>query len=177
MSKKIKWLCAALILGSTSANASTVMAPTDGDVNFLDISEPNVPWSWELYMFDDSTVVSNSLDVNAGLYISLPSIVGISGPFSGNYIATSTYSDTLTLSDSDQFILAIYNINTGDWIEDSGVIALGANAYRISFEYNNANDNRAILAVDVATTTVPLPTAFWLFASGIAGILAIKRKC
>ena len=173
----IKNLMAASLLAiGTSAHAATVLVPTDGDINFLDVSATNTPWDYELYMLDDSTTISSSLTSNDGLIIPTPSIVGITGPFSNNYIATNLNADTLTLTGSDQFILAIYNMNTGDWIEDSGAISLGANSQRIMFEYNNANDTTAILAVDVEVSPIPLPASVWLMLSGIGALGLMKRQ-
>lgn len=176
MNKLKSILLATTFLAAGSSHAATVLAPTDGDVNFLDISLNNVPWAFELFMLDDNTSINNSLTSADGLLVPLPSIVGISGPFGSNYIATNANTQTMTLTDSDNFILAIHNLDTGDWIEDIGAISMGANAQRIIFEFTNSNESTAILSVDVEVVPVPVPAALWLFASGLAGIISIGKR-
>ena len=176
MNKLKSVFMAVTLLAAGTTHAVTVLTPTDGDVNFFNISLTNVPWAFELYMLDDSTVINNSLTASNGLLVALPSIVGVSGPVDSNYIATNSAAQTLVLTASDNFILAIRNLNTGDWIEDIGVVGLGANAQRITFEYTNANNTTAILAVDVAIAPIPVPAAIWLFGSGLLGLAGLGRR-
>lgn len=176
MNKLKSTFVAMALLAAGSSHAATVLSPTDGDVNFFNISLTNVPWAFELFMLDDSTVINNSLTSASGLLIPLPSIVGVSGPIGSNYIATNANAQTLLLTGSDHFVLAIHNLNTNAWIEDSGAISMGANAERIIFEYTNANQTTAILAVDVAIAPVPVPAAIWLFGSGLLGLAGFGKR-
>jgi hypothetical protein len=174
MNKFKSTLIAAMLMAGSSSQAATILTPTDGDVNFLNISTTNVGWAYQLYMFDDSTVINNSLTAAGGLAVPLPSTVGVFGPVGGNYIATNSLANTLVLTGSDQFVLAVLNLNTNVWIEDSGSTSLGANAERITFNYLNANGTLAVLAVDVQV--VPVPAAVWLFGSGMIGLLGIASR-
>ncbi len=177
MKKSVRIFCSIALFVTTSVNAATIFAPTDGDVNFLDISSTDINWSYELYMFDDNTVVGSGLNAADGLLVPMPSIVGINGPFGNDYLATNMHSQTLTLTGSDHFLLAVHNLDTGEWIEDSGAVSLGANTQRIQFEYYNGAPNPVVLAVDVEIiSSVPVPAAVWLFTSGLIGFSAIGRK-
>jgi hypothetical protein len=147
-----------------SANAATVFAPTDGDVNFLfgDLQ------GGTLAMFDDS----DQSYLGANLVITVPSIVGIAGPVNANndFIATNSVAQTLTLTGSDQFILGL-NVG-GTWLADSSVTAVGANAYTVTF-----NNGGSVLQVDVRVVPqVPVPAAIWLFGSGLLGLVGVARR-
>lgn len=179
MNKLKLTLMAATLLAVGSAQAATVLAPTDGDVNFLNISTTNVGWAYQLYMLDDSTVINNSLTAASGLNVPLPSIVGVAGPVGSNYIATNSAAQTLVLTGTDHFVLAVYNVNRNEWIEDAGSVSLGANAERITFNYTNANGSLAVLAVDVQVvpvSPVPVPAALWLFGTGLMGLAGFGKR-
>lgn len=159
-----KVLCAGLLaVASSFAGASTVFFPTDGDVNFL---FSNLG-SNQLFMFDDDDN-NNFAAALDNLSIPLPSIVGIAGPNgSGDYIATNSLANTLTLTGSDQFVLAIFD--GANWIGDTSVTANGANAYTVEFDVGGN-----VLAVDVQV--VPVPAAVWLFGSGLLGFTMVGRR-
>ncbi len=166
-----------LLLGSASANASTILSPTDGDVNFLDFDDSTISWSYQVYMFDDSAAVPTvDLSTMDSLVIPIPSIVGIAGPIgSGDYLATNELAQTLSLGGSDNFIVAVLNLDTNEWVRDTGIVSLGANAARIMFEYNDG-ENSSLLGVDIQTSAVPLPGAAWLFGAGLIGLAGIVRR-
>jgi len=156
------FIAACLGLASVSANAATIFAPTDGDVNFLfgDLA------GGTLAMFDDS----DQDYLGSSIGIDVPSIVGFTGPISGDYIATNSSGNTLTLTDSDQFILGL-NVG-GNWLSDSGVIDQGANSYTVLF-----NNGGSVLEIDVqVVSAVPVPAAVWLFGSGLLGLIGIARR-
>ncbi|MGB5475145.1 MAG: VPLPA-CTERM sorting domain-containing protein [Gammaproteobacteria bacterium] len=150
-------------LVSSSANAATVFAPTDGDVNFLlgDLLGA------QLAIFDDSdqSYVGLSLDVAIG------DVVGFAGPNGvGNHIATNTTTtNTLLLTGSSNFILGLSTDGGTSWIADASVVALGANAYSVTFG-TGAN----VIEVDVQI--IPVPAAVWLFGSGLLGLVAVARR-
>jgi hypothetical protein len=159
-------LTGSLLFTPASVQASTIFAPNDGNVNFL---FGNFSGGM-LAMFDDS----DQSYLGASINIPLPSIVGIFGPINGNndHLATNSLSSTLTLTNSNQFILGFSNDGGANWFTDTSVTSVGANAYTVSF-----NDFGSVLMVDVNTVSaVPLPAAAWLFASGLLGLAGVARK-
>ncbi len=153
------------ILSVARVDAATIFAPTDGDVNFLlgDLLGA------QLAIFDDSdqSYLGSSLGVQIG------DIVGFAGPNgSGDYTATNTTTATLPLllTGSDNFILGL-NDGSG-WIADSAIVALGANAYSVTFG-TGAN----VIEVDVQIVpAIPVPAAVWLFGSGLLGLIGLARR-
>ena len=148
-------------LASGTANAATVFAPTDGDVNFLFATLGG----GTLAMFDDTDQLYQGLN----LTISTPEIVGFTGPVNANsdYIATGL-NGSLNLIGSDQFILGL-DIGGGNWISDTAVVSVGANAFQVSFD-----NNGTLVTVDVQI--IPVPPAVWLFGSGLLGLVGIARR-
>jgi hypothetical protein len=146
-----------------SAHAATIFAPTDGDLNFMFGSLGG----GTLAMFDDSD--QSYLGLN--LVVDVPGIVGIAGPFANNDHIASNTNGSLTLTGSDQFILGL-NIG-GNWLADTSVVSIGANAYQVSFD--NAG---TLVQVDVRIVAppVPVPAAVWLFGSGLLGLVGIARR-
>ena len=152
------------LLMASQVNAATVFAPTDGDVNFLFANLGG----GTLAMFDDTD--QNYLGSN--LTISAPEIVGFTGPVNANndFIATGT-NGTLNLIGSDQFILGL-DTGGGNWITDSAVVSVGANAFQVSFD-----NNGTLVTVDVQIIPpVPVPAAVWLFGSGLIGLVGVARR-
>jgi hypothetical protein len=150
-------------LVSGSASASTIFAPTDGDVNFI---TSTLSGGTLLAMFDDSdTSFSGS-----NLGIPVPEIVSITagGLNFGDYTAENEASATLNLTGSDWFLLAISTDGGTSWSGDTGYTYLGANAYNVHFS------DGTILEVDVKV--VPVPAAVWLFGSGLLGLVGLARR-
>ncbi len=149
------------LLASGTANAVTVFAPTDGDVNFILSS---LPAGTTLAIFDDSdqTFIGSNLDVP------IPQLVAFTGPFSGDFTATNEAAATLTLTGSDNFILGISMDGGASWSGDTSVTLIGANSYAVGFI------NGTVLEVDVQV--IPVPAAVWLFGSGLLGLVGIARR-
>lgn len=154
------------ILSVARVDAATIFAPTDGDVNFLlgDLLGA------QLAIFDDSdqTYAGSSLDVLIG------DVVGFSGPNgSGDHVATNTTTaGTMLLTGSSNFILGLSTDGGTSWMADSAVVALGANAYSVTFG-NGAN----VIEVDVQIVPpIPVPAAVWLFGSGLLGLVGVARR-
>ena len=160
-------LLGAIFLASGAASASTVFEPTDGDVNFL---FSTLGPATILAMFDDS----DQTFAGTALVIPLPSIVGITGPSGGNFLATNSLAQTLTLTGSDRFILGISTDSGTSWSGDTLVTSVGANAYNVTFS------DGTVLEVDVVALSppseVPVPSAVWLFGSGLLGLVGIARR-
>jgi len=156
------------LLASGTANASTVLIPTDGDVNFLFAPLPS---GVTLYMFDDDDN-NNFAAAASNLLVSIPSIVGISGPQSGDYLASNS-NGNLTLTGSSSLVMAVWDANlglAGEWVGDSNPLWYGnGNAVQLTFETSGG-----VLAVDVSQ--VPVPAAVWLFGSGLIGLVGVARR-
>jgi hypothetical protein len=157
------------LLATGTANASTVLMPTDGDVNFLFAPLAS---GVTLYMFDDDD--NNNFAAAAdSLLVPIPSIVGISGPQSGDYLASNS-NGTLTLTNTSNFVMAVWDANLGGgagaWVGDSSPVWYGnGNAVQLTFETSGGT-----LVVDVQP--VPVPATVWLFGSGILGLIGIARR-
>ena len=154
------------LLMASQVNAATIFAPTDGDVNFLlgDLLGA------QLAIFDDEdqTYQGSSLGVSIG------DVVGFAGPNGfGDHIATNTTTAlSKNLTGSSNFILGLSTDNGASWIADAAVIAIGANAYTVTFG-TGAN----VIQVDVTVVPpVPVPAAVWLFGSGLIGLVGIARR-
>ena len=145
-----------------SANAATVFAPTDGDINILN---SNLVQGSILAMFDDS----DQSFALSNLVITPPQIVGIAGPSGGNWVATNTTTlATLLLTGSDQFIFGVSNDGGNTWMGDTSLVNNGANSITIGFA------DGSFLAIDVRV--VPVPAAVWLFGSGLIGLIGVARR-
>jgi len=166
---------ATLCLSAASAQAATVLIPTDGDVNvFIDFgSLAGLDPAFSLAMFDDSVTSVAQMGVADRLDIASNQIVGIAGPVTGgDFIATATDPvDTLTLSSSGNFILGI--TDGIDWFMDTGTssITFGANTETIIFDSSNS-----VFLGDVTVSAVPLPAAVWLFGAGMIGLAGVARR-
>ena len=156
------------LLASGTANASTILMPTDGDVNFLFTPLPS---GVSLYMFDDDD--NNSFAGASNLLVPIPSIVGVSGPQSGDYLA-SNLNGNLTLTNTSNFVMAVWDANlnggAGTWVGDANPVWYGnGNSVQLTFQTSGG-----VLAVDVQP--IPVPAAVWLFGSGLIGLVGIARR-
>jgi len=157
-----KILLGLAFLASGTANAATVFAPTDGDVNFLNST---LSGGTLLAMFDDS----DQTFIGSRLAVPVPEIVGFTGPVGGdNFIATNESADTLTLTGSDHFILGISTDGGTSWSGDTSVDFMGANSYTVNFS------DGSVLEIDVSV--IPVPATVWLFGSGLLGLVGIARR-
>jgi hypothetical protein len=164
-------LCASafVFLVSGSANATTVFAPTDTDVNFY---TNNLPVGHLLALFDDSdTSFSSNLGILTGGGFNVP-VTGLAaftagGVSLGDYTVTSG-ANSLNLTGSDWFTLAISVDGGQNWSGDIGATYLGNNIYNVDF------GDGTVLQVDV--TVVPVPAAVWLFGSGLLGLAGVARS-
>ena len=156
--------CIFTLLMIARVDAATIFAPTDGDVNFL-FSELA---GGTLAMFDDS----DQSYLGAFIIIPLPSVVDFTGPvnINGDYTATNSLSNTLTLTGSSNFILG-FNVG-GNWLADSGVVSAGANSFIVSF----GGDSVLEVDVQIVPSQVPVPAAVWLFGSGLLGLVGMARR-
>lgn len=150
-----------------TANASTVLTAIDGNVNFL--FSP-LPSGVTLFMFDDDD--NDNFGAAPSLEVDIPSIVGISGPQSGNWLASNA-NGTLTLTGAPSFVMAVWdsNLNGGTWVGDTDPVFYGnGNAAQLTFDTSGG-----VYVVDVVAA-IPIPAAIWLFATGLAGLAAVARR-
>lgn len=185
MNKYVQGTIAAVALGlaTTASQAATVFAPTNQDVNFINIFSSDLT-GLELAMFDDDIVDINGDPVFGGapwLSLDLAGDVASFTPTIGqnvDYTVTNNASDSLSLLGNDNFILALRRGMPGDsnfipWAEADSVVCSGAtNACTASWNFGTTE-----LIVDVAlVSSVPVPAALWLFGSGILGFTLVGRR-
>ena len=160
-------LIAFALLASGTVNASTVLSATDGDVNFLFAP---LPAGVTLYMFNDDDN-NNFAAAGSSLLVPIPSVVGISGPQSGDWLASNS-NGNLTLTSDPNFVMAVWDTNMfgGTWVGDSNPLWYGnGNAVQLTFMTSGG-----ALVVDVQP--IPVPAAVWLFGSGLLGMVGIARR-
>ncbi|MFV2058113.1 MAG: VPLPA-CTERM sorting domain-containing protein [Thiohalomonadales bacterium] len=156
---------------TTPAMAVTAWAPTNpnGDVNFV-LTNFNSATGGILALFDDQ----NQNFTSAGLMLNVNDTVSFTQTGSG-YTAANRAGNTTFLSDTYNFILGM-SLDAGNtWVTDSFSLGLpGANAYFTFFD--NAGQTLMFDVAAVPLQPVPLPAAFWLFATGLLGLIAYTRR-
>lgn len=154
------------LLATSAASASTILTATDSDVNFLFAP---LPTGVSLFMFDDDN--NNNFAASPNLLVNVPSIVGISGPQSGDYLAANV-NGSLVLSNAPSFVMAVYDSNLAAWVGDSNPVFYGnGNAAQLTFDTSGG-----VYVVDVVTTVIPVPAAAWLLGSGLIGLVGVARR-
>ena len=176
----------ALFVSASSASASTILAPSDGNVNFY--VDPRVIEAGLFFaIFDDSEAVAGGTRITpgTGLLVNLEDgflydagtidFLGASGA-GGAYQADNqsvTFDFPIDPS-NDSFIVGLGVPRPGGivWIADSGFLAQpGGNGGLLFFA------GRPIaLAVDVQVQVVPVPSAVWLFGTGLLGLVGVARR-
>ena len=167
-------MAGALAFSATLANASTILYPTDGDVNFLIETGSNV----QLAIFNDSDAVAPGLEITgAGLTVALApglifdgGVIDFTGTNGSGVYQASNQTDILNLDTAnDDFIVGMSNDGGLTWYADTGFLAGPANSGILIFDIGNAT-----ITVDVKA--VPVPAAAWLFGSGLIGLVGVARR-
>jgi hypothetical protein len=166
----LSFLIASLV--SASANASTIFAPTDGNVNFLNTNIDLSSGNTQVAIFNVGDLGgANNTVVLDNVYSASLAEFSVSG---GNYLVSSkanisaTAFDNMTLFGTDNFILGLTNDSGTNWVADIGYTSLGGSLYDVHFA------DGSLLQVDVQV--VPVPAAVWLFGSGLIGLAGIARR-
>jgi hypothetical protein len=164
--------CLIVSLVSASVNASTIFAPTDGDVNFLNSNIDFSGGTTQVAIFNvgdlggtNNTIVLNDVysaslaefSVSVGDYL-VDSKAGPSAPI----------FDSMTLFGTDNFILGLTKDSGTNWVADIGYTSLGGSIYDVHFA------DGSLLQVDVQV--IPVPAAVWLFGSGLIGLVGLARR-
>ena len=174
MKKTINCLAAtAFMLASTAASAATVWAPTNEDVDFIQLDLPGLSLTTggaDLVMFDEADFGGDALVI---------------GEFGGHVTFTASGSDwiaqffdvndvagdSITLYGDNHFVLGM-DWGIGGYFPDSDwVLTSSPDTYLITFESEAIGKT---LAVDVKV--VPVPAAAWLFGSGLIGLAGVARR-
>lgn len=179
-----EYLIGFTLLVAGSVQASTIFAPTDQNVNFVNLQVSGSTTGLQLAMFDDV----GSLSASPWLPIDYTGDVVDFSPTIGqnvNYtVSTSSPgpSNSLTLTGNDNFRLALRRGVPSDpdfiaWAEPGAVVCNGA-SHTCTLSWTMGATE---LAVDltfstVAPAEVPLPASAWLLGSGLLGLVGISRR-
>jgi hypothetical protein len=164
------------VLFTGSANASTIFAPTDGTVNFLNFGAGAIVFDADtrLAMFNVGDLGGTERAVALDDLRSVSS-VAVFSPIAANWnvdikdsASSTTIHDSMTLFGSDNFILGLTIDNGANWLADVGATGLGADIFSVEFT------DGSVITIDVAV--VPVPAAVWLFGTGLVGLVAVARR-
>ena len=152
--------CFALTVFVVPVQAATVWFPTESgqiDVNFLNLS------GFDLAIFDDADVgFSTPLVLNA------PGDTIFFSQVNSDWVLTSSQtSNTITLADSFNFILAL-NINNS-WTGNTDFEKLAFGLHNVIW-----GEIEAIAMIDAQP--VPLPASILLLGTGLVGLIGFRRR-
>lgn len=172
-----------LAFSATLTHASTILYPTDGDVNFF-VENGTVGAGVQLAIFNDSEAVANGAQITTSTGLLTVTLVPVnfaeggvidflgSVGTGGVFLATNQTSIFTLDAINDNFIVGISTDNGGTWFADTGFSGGPANSGELSFNGLNGGS----FVVDVQVAVIPVPAAAWLFASGLLGLVGVSRR-
>ena len=181
MKKTINYLAAtAFMLASTAASAATVWAPTNEDVDFIQLDLPGLSLTTnggDLAMFDEADFGGTALVIGAGG--GHVTFTALGSNWIAQYFDVNNASDgtTITLTGDNNFVLGM-DWGFGYFPDDGNPIPTSSpDTYLVTFDGFNMPERPitgSTLAVDVKV--VPVPAAVWLFGSGLIGLVGVARR-
>jgi len=148
---------AVLGVSASVLNAATIFTANNEDVDFIVPAD----FAFDIAVFANAADLAsgtNPLDVN--LNNAIPSAFG--GP--------ALVSGDAAIGSGNSFVVGISDDNGVSWMADIGFG--GGTTGVLSFGVNQLNID--VLLVDIQV--VPVPTAAWLFGSGLLGLVAVSRR-
>ena len=176
---------AALALSSPTLNAATIWSPTNTDTDFIQIDFADPSYAGMGITTNGGTLAL--FDDNAG-FLGAPLVIGENGGhvlFSDNldgswnaevFDLNNVSGGSITLSNNTNFVLGI-DWGGGYYGDTNATLISSPDTYLIIFDGFDGQGGRIsgnTLAVDLAP--IPIPTAVWLFMSGLIGLVAVARR-
>jgi hypothetical protein len=160
----------ALSLNSTPTGWAVTQGTVDtiGDSNFFDF----LPGNGRYIDLDGSTsdagVLSKVFSLTAGTKYTVSFDLAGNRRGAGNDVVNVGFGTTSTT----------YTLNSTDGFANHSLVFLPASSgnYTLSFGDTGFDNQGALLDNVVVNSVVPVPAAIWLFGSGLAGLIAAKRK-
>jgi len=140
--------------------------PTNDDVNYVYTIAPG--YSLALFDVDDFDGLQlKPLLLNTATTADSITIAAAAANFKATSLVTS---NSITLFNDDQFVLAI--TDGIDWIESlsSFELAPNSNIYNINFAF------ASVTSFDARPAVVPAPAAIWLFGPGLLALFGVLRR-
>lgn len=178
MTKRILGLftVASLMLFSLSTHAATVIWEPADDTDPTNIVITSFDYGagiTDIAIFDDSDagLATALLQFDVG---SDADVTFFTADDSGDWSISPAESDeTATLSDSDNFIVAVSDDDGATWTADLTFERKGSSdTYFLTFDDVNINDTIILTKVQ----PVPVPAALWLFGSAMVGLVVVGRR-
>ena len=167
--KKFLVVAALMVAGTANASSlSTILLPTDGDVNASTLSISlsfALPSGYTLYLFDNDD--NGSFESATGFSLAnLPTTID----FTGTTVTSTNNGGSLILSTNDYFVLGISDAT--NWLAQT-TMQYFPNSSQVYLEFDN-NTSLGVLVNDVQP--VPVPAAAWLLGTGLVGLMGVARR-